>query len=344
MQDRRLSGARPGTARGTARLAHSLAFATVLALASPVGATRPGTDPREPGVRISELEPSPDGRWVALTCEPERGREVGVWLVPLDGGHAEPLTEGLPSDPEGLAWNGEGELGIEFTSRSTGRHWIDPETREVVRVEERPRSARDPLEGGWARVAARRKEREIVWVERGLRLELSMEQGHRMRITNLPGVVFHSVHERGVVRLFRHDLESDQTAEIHEVRSEVPRWSVAPDGRAIWVQDDQRQRIVDAVTGELVAGPWVEGSLEWLEQDGSRFVRISSGGHAYLVDLLLDRQVHLGELGEHVSELRVLPDGRYLQLDEDGRLDLHAPTGEVVRNLIPGAGMRTAAR
>jgi len=338
MEDFPPAGARRGTVRGRARLAISLALTAAVLAGAGVSSE---TDPREPGVRIGEFRPSPDGRWVAMTCIPERGREVGVWLLGLEGGPPRAVDGGFPSRPSGLAWNDEGQLGIDFESRTTGRHWIDPETREVVAVEGRARArAQRTLAGGWASVQERKQRGErsqvVEWVGEGVSVELSAEPGHTARVTALPGVVFHSERVLGIERIFRHDLASGQTEEVHQIESDHPQWSVSPDGRALWVQDDRRQRIVDAEHGDDLAGPWVRGSLAWIEERGSRFARLETGGHEYLIDLLLDREVHLGEEGSAGTQLCVVPDGRFLLLDRDGRLDLRDATGEVLRNLIPG--------
>jgi hypothetical protein len=159
-------------------------------------------------------------------------------------------------------------------------------------------------------------------------------------------LAFHSVFERGTERIFRHDLETGRAYEIHQIEADRDHasWSVAPDGEALWVQDDQRQRILDAATGETLVGPWVSGSFAWLETAGSRFGRLETGGHVYVIDVVLDRQVHLGESGSVGREIRVFSDGRFLVLDHQGRLDLHAASGELVDNLIPGNQVQTASR
>ena len=355
MEDYPLSGARRGTVRGRVRLALSLRLAgTFLACLAGLAGTADAaarTDPREPGVRIADFQPSPDGRWVALTCAPERGRELGVWLVDLEDGLPRPVEGGFRSNPSGLVWSDDSQLGIDFASRITGRHWVDPESRAVVRVDGAARARADrALQGGWAivkeRVQRGERVRIVEWAARGLSVELSADEGHDAHVSRLPGVVFHSVFERNTERIFRHDLETGRADEVHEIESDEDRsrWSVSSDGSTLWVQDDQRQRIIDAETGETLVGPWVSGAFTWLETEGSRFGRLETGGHIYLVDVVLDRQVYLGASGSFGAELRVLADGRFLLLDGDGRLDLYGAGGEVLDNLIPGAAVRTAAR
>jgi dipeptidyl aminopeptidase/acylaminoacyl peptidase len=363
MDELPLSGARRGTARGPARLAisFSLTAALLAPLVSPASPASPAppdggadafarTDPREPGVRIAQFEPSPDGRWVALTCTPERGREVGVWLVDLQDGQPRPVDADFPARPSGIVWSDEGQLGVELATRATGRHWVDPQSRAVVRVDDALPHRDRALRGGWATFQEHKQRGQhtlrVQWAGRDLSLELPADEHHRTRVGEQPGVVFHSVFERGTERIFRHDLETGRALEVYEIESDQDHasWSVAPDGRALWVQDDHRQRILDAETGDTLVGPWVSGAFAWLERDGSRFGRLETGGHVYLVDVVLDRQVHLGEAGSVGSQLRVLADGRFLLLDPGGRLDLYDAAGEQIDNLIPGAEVRTASR
>ncbi len=314
-----------------------------------------GTEPCEGAVRLSNVELSPDGRWVAMTCLAEDGQQAAVWLVDLASTRPPRAVEGdLPALPKALVWGGDGHLGVDFARRHAGRHWIDPETGEVLRVDRAVPPSE--LEGGWASVELRKKASgrallEIHWVERGEtftlpdRIERPDRIDHDVQLTRLSGVVFFATCERGVLRIFRCDMQRDVTDEIHEIASDSPFWSVSPDGSSIAVRDQTRLRVIDATNGETIAGPWAAGSLSWLEDDGSRFARLGAGGHAYLLDLWSGRQVHVGRNGPTLSGLHVLSDGRFLIHRARGRLDLMAADGELLRNLVPGErGPRTAAR
>jgi hypothetical protein len=307
-----------------------------------------GVDPRADAVALASIEPSPDGRWVAMTCTGTDGQGAVVWLVDLTRVLPARALEGdLPTTPEGFAWSAEGHLGIDFARRRTGRHWVDPETGGLLWIERD--WSENELDGGWAEVAIRKKAsgkmmREVLWVERDALFELPGRTDHELQLSSEPGIVFYATRERGVQRIYRHDMLRQVTEPVYEIESGTQVWSVSPDGLSIAVRDDARLRVIDATDGETSAGPWPHGTLEWL-QDGSRFARLSAAGHDYLLDLWSGNQVHLGEQSATSFELHVLADGRFLIHTESQRLDLMDADGELLRNLIPGDPVsETAAR
>ena len=292
---------------------------------------------------IEQVSPSPDGQWIAVRTAGSTPREHGLWIADLATGEVRPVAEQPPAGSR-LTWEG-GLLRAEIADPHLARRemrWLEPATAEVVRTARSTPllEAEDRAEPGkgWASVEDRSHARgkrvcEIAWLDRELAFAVTEHTDLRWQITTLPGVVFYATRDHGVTRVMRWDFEREWASEITTLAGPEAKWEVSPDGTRLRVDDGERAYVVDAADGSAIAGPFRSGELRWLESEVSRFLLLTVGGHHYLVDTALDRQLHVARATASKTEVFVLPDERFV-LRMDDRLQLldrdAAPLGQLL--------------
>lgn len=335
-----------------ARAARSAFFVTTLVLCGRASSGGELTSRPIEDLRIEQVSPSPDGSWVAVQSAGEGPREHRLWVVDLQSGLLKELVDNPPAGSP-LAWE-DGALRAEIADPELGRRemrWLDPLTHEVLRtarstplLDAETRAA----EGlGWAgikhlRLGRGRYRSEVEWLGQDRSFPVSDYTDLEWQITREPGVVFYATREAGVTAVKRWDMAREWSSEVLTLDGPDAAWQVSPDGLTLWVADGDRTRIVDALDGSSVAGPWRAGEVQWLQADGNRFCRLTVGGHHYVVDIDLDHKLHLGPVTGAETEVFVLRDDRFV-LRVGDRLDLLDRDGRLLANLLPGGALATAA-
>jgi hypothetical protein len=231
---------------------------------------------------------------------------------------------------------------VDVQRRRREVRWFDPQTGRTVRTSrDRGASQRAIFQGpgeDWANVVSSHSpghHRVLVqWPERDLSVEILGRVEPWVQLTHRPGVVFHSDSTTGVTRVFRTDLEGGRRSELVEIESGPQHWSVSPDGRALLVVDGGRVRVLSAQDGGPLAGPWKQGSAEWIQTNDSRYLLLASMGHLSILDLGRDRSIELGlDVGAR-PVVRALTDGRFL-VRRGAQLVLVDEDGEPLRTVFP---------
>ena len=219
-----------------------------------------------PRATISEVVPSPDGRFAAIEVEQEwkardnwsavicTGSDTGeqtrreVWILDRSTGKCSEI-DGRFRWLLGSAWDESGRLVASSSSgtfgcRSFFRDHIDPLTATVVESRE-VNPARELHPWYWKQTAG--TDCVLRWKSAVLRVP----KDSLLVPSPQPGVVFQE--QDGF--LVRHELAPDSTTRLLALGSsgELRFLAPSPDGALLWVNPPHgARRIIDACTGELV--------------------------------------------------------------------------------------------
>lgn len=302
----------------------------------------------DPGALLAQVEPSPDGRWVALGVDVERvaGSQT-LYALPVDGGAAVRLGDGVLA---ARAWDGDGRIVyVDRSGTSPRAVWFDVESGEVARTT----SARE-LPGvldraltvpQWAQRSQKRlssggyRER-IAWRSRDEELVLEVHSLFDLEVSPTPGVVIELRRSSTGRSLFRHDMRSAGAPAVLAQSKDLALFRLSPDGAKVLVSErnegEVRFEARSAVDGRVLAGPWSGEAFHatWLARPDSRYVLATRGLEAELIDVDTGEVTALGAHEAAELDVRVLNDGRILVRGEK-TVDVLDASGARQRRLFP---------
>lgn len=304
-------------------------------------------DPLDPDAILVQAEPSRDGRWLAFGLDVERiAGAQSLYLTSLTTGELRYVSEGVlaptPWDDDGLL------VFIDRSSDAARACWLDASSFEIVRTAS-PRELSGQVDPSldapqWAeRTQSRRADggfhERIAWRGQNGVLELETQSLFDVEISAVAGVVFELRRDAASRSLLRHDLRSGVATTLCKSK-DLALFRVSPDGDKLLTSEraDGRVSFVArrASDGSELCEPWFgeRVSAVWLMRSDSRYVLLSIGDTAQLIDLTTDESTPLGSHSAGALDLRVLNDGRILRRAEHS-IDLLDRHGAVSLPIFP---------
>lgn len=313
-----------GAALRAASASACAALCAVLCSFSGVGTGAGGASSAAP---VLEWSVSADGRHVAISAARGRASQYDAWLVSVADGAVRELEEVERAAPQ-LEFDAAGRLRVYTLDAERGTPalvWFDPASLEVLdstRDRARIRAELEPLEHGWARVSTRRVgernvARRVDWPEQRKHFALDSKRDVELSVAESEGVVFYTRRVGDQLRLVRRDLRNDSERTLVAEGRGLVAWQVSRDGRSVAVVErsgESRIRVLDAESGQLVAGPWLGDEAAWAPGESARCLIVSSGERRQVIDVLLGKQHEAGDW----TRLAALSDGSYVvQIERD---------------------------
>lgn len=269
---------------------------------------------------------SPDGRWVAVSGSRGWSDEARCWIVPVENGVPLEIADAQPNGSQTIAWAADGHARVEVVNRELGipeMRWLDPSTGETERLTRDRDAMREELRAAtteWGTIHERhvpdgRTLRSVRWTSEGSHIDLESVGDSRITLSPQAGAGFFTSTRAGATYLTRFDMTSGTQRDIVQSGSLDLEWRCSSDGRKLLVSEgglEHRVRIVDAVAGTLLDGPWVTTEPRWIEGCDGRYFAGVRGGQRVLFDLLRDREVSMGRDEGPWPEVTALEDGRFL--------------------------------
>lgn len=333
-----------GAARRAAGSSACAALCAVLCSFTGVGASAGAGGSAAPPL---EWSVSADGRHLAVSTSRGRSNQYDAWLVSIGDGVVRELEQVERAAPQ-LEFDDAGRLRIYTVDAERGTPalvWTDPTSGELLestRDRARIRAELDPLEFGWARLATRRVgertvARRVEWPAERKSFELDSKRDVELAVAELEGVVFYTRRVGDQLRLVRRDLRTEVERTLVAEGRGLFAWRPSRDGRAVAIAErggESRIRVIDAESGNLIAGPWLGEEVEWAPGESARCLIVSNGKRRQLIDILLDKQQEAGDW----TRLEALSDGSYVVQIERDLVLLDANLGEP-RVLFQGASV-----
>ena len=247
--------------------------------------------------QVSEVEWSPDGRWLAFTLAPGGGMNSQVYMVRPDGQQLSRVSEGGRINNRLTGFSHDGRLMLLSSNRADPAS-LDPFTYEVAT-------------GLWRRAAGGGGDGELSDVSRDGRYGL-----------------VERVRQRGDQEVSLVDLRSGRETPLtpHQAPAEYGAARFAPDGMMVYLASNQgrdrvafaRLRLGRGAGGEL--GPAAGGALEVL----------ASRDDAELDDFRITEDGHVAALSWNAAGRSQLT---FLDLDTLARQPVPALPGEIVSDM-----------